>query len=147
MDAQFSTAYLVATALRTGEVSFASYTPAALSDPATGSLAERVSTICDLPVDGDRALAPIELRIGDQRERIDDVLGSIERPMQEQDQRAKLTQCIGHARGEGMEAGDGDAAWRRLRAAVGALGDAGSTVELLDVMDGLWRPQEGNRWA
>ena len=130
MDAQFSTAYLVAATLHRGVVDFASYLPAALADPAVAGLAETVRISRDLPVRDDHALAPIEVSAAGHTVRVDEVLGSPARPMSRADQRAKFLACVNQSVTDTAHTGsptttDAPARWERLCAAVESLADRG----------------------
>jgi 2-methylcitrate dehydratase PrpD len=133
MDAQFSTAYLVAETLRSGGISFASYTPEALADPITFDLAQRVRVERSLPVDDPRALGPIEVSLGDCTERIEEVLGSPQRPMSDQEQQTKFLVCA--AKALSRDVSDVDTSlWTGLQDAVDALGQTGSPHALLSAL-------------
>jgi 2-methylcitrate dehydratase PrpD len=97
MDAQFSTAYLVASVLLRGEIGFDSYTDEALADAQVEALAEKVTVLCDLPPDGPDSLGPIEVHAAGQVERVDTVLGSPERPMDGAEAARKFAVCAAAA--------------------------------------------------
>jgi 2-methylcitrate dehydratase PrpD len=97
MDAQFSTAYLVASVLLRGPIDFDSYTAEALADAQVEALAEKVTVVCDLPPQSPDSLGPIEVHAGGRIERVDTVLGSPERPMDEADAARKFAVCAAAA--------------------------------------------------
>jgi 2-methylcitrate dehydratase PrpD len=133
MDAQFSTAYLVAEALRSGGISFASYTSQALADPVTADLAQRVTVERCLPVDDPRALGPIEVSVGTHTERVEEVLGSPQRPMSHQEQRQKFLLCAGKALGRDASQVD-PSLWTGLQDSVDSLGRSGSLDGVLSAL-------------
>jgi 2-methylcitrate dehydratase PrpD len=116
MDAQFSTAYLVASALLFGEISFASYTEERFADDRIARLAERTTVERVLPPGGEEDLGPIEVELAGVVERVPVVLGSVARPLTDDDRRAKFATCLQRY---GVE-DDAGPAWERLLHAVDA---------------------------
>lgn len=104
MDAQFSTAYLVAAALLRGSISFESYTPAALDDAEVQTLAATVTIACDLLPAAEDQIGPIEVRIDGQAEQVATVLGSPERPLAAGDIAGKFETCLARYRSHGPAA-------------------------------------------
>jgi 2-methylcitrate dehydratase PrpD len=139
MDAQFSTPYLVAEALVNGEVTFASYAPARLDDPAVAELARRVSVVCDLPPGHDSDIGPIELRVGDQVERIDAVLGSPARPLGAPQMAQKYAVCRAH---NAERTGQQPPTYAAFRDAVAGFGDGAPVADVLAALMSPTTPTE-----
>jgi len=99
IDAKFSIPFCVATALRTGQVTLASFSDAALSDPATLALAARVRAVHDAqrarPASAGGG-AVVELVMADGTRHARDVRhlrGSVEDPLTQQELHAKFVEC------------------------------------------------------
>ena len=134
MDAQFSTAYLVAAALIDGKIDFDAYTVEALGDSSKGSLAERILVTQDsesLP----GALGPIELNVEGFVERVDTVKGSPESALSEREIDDKWSMCAEQYDRDAAARGQKTAlpAWEALKSVVleGASKDADHFIELL----------------
>ncbi|HEY1570456.1 MAG TPA: MmgE/PrpD family protein [Pseudonocardiaceae bacterium] len=135
MDAQFSTAYLVAAGLVRGVVDFGSYLPDALADPVVAELAGAVRISRDLPVTDDHAIAPIEVTAAGRTVRVAEVLGSPARPMDRDQQRAKFLACFAQSGAmtgpDRPTEGDAPVRWETLCAVVDSLGDGSAGADSL----------------
>lgn len=99
IDAKFSIPFSVATALRTGEVTLASFSAAALADPATLALAARVRPVFDAerarPVSaGGGTVVEVVMSNGMRHRRsVQHLRGSVEDPMSDRELRDKFLDC------------------------------------------------------
>ncbi|WP_344418279.1 MmgE/PrpD family protein [Pseudonocardia ailaonensis] len=97
MDAQFSTAFLVASALVHGRIDFESYGPGLIDDPTVVDLAGRVDVVQDVEVDDSAALGPIEVEGSGASITVETVLGAVGRPLGAELARAKFETCRSRA--------------------------------------------------
>lgn len=99
IDAKFSIPFCVATALRTGRVTLASFADDALSDPATLALAARVRAVHDArrarPVSaGGGEVVELAMADGSRHARaVEHLRGSVEDPLTDVELHAKFVEC------------------------------------------------------
>ena len=99
VDAQFSIPYTVSAALCRGDVFLNDFTPPAIADPQTRSLAEKVTVVHDTSLeDKDILHAGIRVRMKDDQvheKSVSAPLGNPDNPMDMQQCRRKFDKCIG----------------------------------------------------
>lgn len=131
MDAQFSTAFLVASALVNGRVDFSSYTAGEIDDPRVVELAGRVEVVQDIDVANTSALGPIEVSAAGATVTIEEVLGAPNRPVPPGLTRSKFDMCRSRAAALGAPP-NRLPTYEQLTTAV----DAADGTALLDLFEG-----------
>ncbi|MDB5398020.1 MAG: 2-methylcitrate dehydratase [Rhodopila sp.] len=95
LEGKFSVYYAAAIAIMAGRAGEAQFTDAAVNDPATVALRDRVETVTDKSLAQDQARVTIKLRDGRSLDRfITHAVGSVEIPMTDQQLAAKFTDLV-----------------------------------------------------
>jgi 2-methylcitrate dehydratase PrpD len=95
LEGKFSVYYAAAIAIVAGRAGEAQFTDAAVNDPVTVALRDRVETVIDKSLAQDQARVKIKLRDGRVLDRsITHAVGSVEIPMSDQQLAAKFTDLV-----------------------------------------------------